>query len=210
MSAVLSIAERELIVAMHEAGHVVACVRLGVPFSSVSIDYFGPGRGAGVESEAHFFPAVGSGGSDRMAREGDDDLSRSLAAYIQRCRQQVVVCLAGRAAEERAALFGLTRGVGVESDLKDLRDARYFLREAVRAEDADPRQADSKAVGLETRPAQLVSEMAQLRIEAAELISEHFSYVRMVADLLVAKKRLTAVEVAQIVCLAGPADNSLG
>ncbi len=55
MGTVLSIAERELIVAMHEAGHVVACVRLGVPFSSVSIDFFGPGRGAGVESEAHFF-----------------------------------------------------------------------------------------------------------------------------------------------------------
>lgn len=100
--------------------------------------------------------------------------------------------------------MGLTSGVGVESDLKDLRDARYFLREIMQAEQADLRCADGNEVRLETRPAQLVSAMAQLRIEAEELVIAHFSDVQMVAQLLVAKKCLTQLDVVQALGVVAP------
>ncbi len=61
-----------------------------------------------------------------MARACLMSLHVRLPPISSASRRQVAICLAGRAAEERAALLGLTSGVGVESDLKDLRDARAF------------------------------------------------------------------------------------
>lgn len=184
MQIVPNIDDRDPIVAIHEAAHAVACVKLGVPFSSVSIDLSGAGPGAGLASEVHAFP----GG---QSTEGDDETNNGLvlAAYAQRCRKQVIVCFAGRAAEERAAQLGLTCGVGVDSDLKDRRDARYFLRQLLGAEDCD----------LESRPALMVSEMARLKNEAESLVISHFAAIETIAQTLMTKKTMSRDQVAELV-----------
>ena len=198
-----NIGDRELVIAVHEAGHAVACVKLGVPFSSVSIDLAGTGLGAGIASEVHLFPSAEVRDEEPARREGDADLAHLLAAYVRRCRKQVIVCFAGRAAEERAARLGLTSGVGVDSDLKDLRDARYFLRELLGAEDALQRQVDHHKTdvswSLERLPARLVAEMVRLKAEAENLVAGHFQCIPAIARTLVTKKRMTRDQVAQLV-----------
>jgi hypothetical protein len=198
-----NISNRELVIAVHEAGHALACVKLGVPFSSVSIDPTGTGIGAGVASEVHLFPsgAVSDEGPPRP--EGDANFAHLLAAYVQRCGKQVTVCFAGRAAEERAARMGLTSGVGVDSDLKDLRDTRYFLRELLRAEDALRRQVDhhktNESWPPESRPARMVAEMFRRKAEAEKLVAGHFQCIWAIAQTLVTKKQMTGDQVAQLV-----------
>jgi hypothetical protein len=197
------IGDRELVIAVHEAGHAVACVKLGVPFSSVSIDLAGTGFGAGVTSEVHLFPSAEVRDEGPTRGERDADLTHLLAAYVRRCRKQVIVCFAGRAAEERAARLGLTSGVGVDSDLKDLRDAHYFLRELLVAEAALRRQVDHHRTNvswpLEMLPARLVEEMAGLKAEAENLVAGHFQCIPAIARTLVTKKRMTRDQVAQLV-----------
>ena len=194
--------DRELVIAVHEAGHAVACVKLGVPFASVSIDLAGTGLGSGVANDVHLFPSAAVRDEGPTRREQDADLSHLLAAYVQRCRKQVIVCFAGRAAEERAARLGLTSGVGVDSDLKDLRDARYFLRELLGAEDALRRQVDHHKAevswSLERLPALLVAEMVKLKAEAENLVAGHFQCIPTIARTLVIKKRMTRDQVAQL------------
>ncbi len=198
-----NIGDRELVVAMHEAGHAVACVMLRVPFTSVSIDLAGTGLGAGVASEVHLFPGAETRDEGPTRREGDADLAHLLATYVRRCRKQVMVCFAGRAAEERAARLGFMSAAGINSDLKDLRDARYFLRELLGAEDALRRQADHHRTDerwpLEGRPARMVAEMARLKAEAENLVAGHFECIPLIARTLVAKKRMSRDEVAQLV-----------
>lgn len=198
-----NISNRKLIIAVHEAGHAVACVKLGVPFSSVSIDIAGTGLGAGVASEVHLFPngAVREEGPTR--REGDADRAHLLAAYVRRCGKQVIVCFSGRAAEERAARMGLTSGVGVDSDLKDLRDTRYFVRELLRAEDALRRQVDhhktDESWPPESPPARMVAEIVRRKAEAENLVAGHFQCIWAIARMLVTNKRMTCDQVAQLV-----------
>jgi hypothetical protein len=198
-----NIGDRELVIAVHEAAHAVACVKLGVPFSSVSIDLAGTGLSAGVASEVHLFPGAETRDEGPTRREGDADLAHLLATYVRRCRKQVIVCFAGRAAEERAARLGLTSGVGVDSDLKDLRDARHFLRELLGAADALRRQIDHQRTDvkwpLERLPARMVTEMARLKAEAENLVGSHFECIPPIARTLVTKKRMTRDQVTQLV-----------
>ncbi len=197
-----NIGDRELIIAMHEAGHAVACLTLGVPFSSVSIDLVGTGPGTGVASEAHLFPGGDVRDEGPGRHERGPEMVHSLADYVQRCRKQVIVCFAGRAAEERAVRMRLTSGVGVDSDLKDLRDARYFLRELFAAEDALRCQVDHHETNpswdLESRPARMVAEMARLKTEAENLVVDQFACIPAIARTLVTNKQMTRDQVAQL------------
>lgn len=198
-----NIGDRELVIAVHEAGHAVACVKLGVPFSSVSIDLVGTGSGAGVASDVHSFPNAEARDEGPTRQERNADLAHLLNAYVRRCRNQVMVCFAGRAAEERAARLGFTSGVGVNSDLKDLRDARYFLRELLGAEEALRRQVDHHRTDetwpLEGSPARMVAELARLKAEAENLVAGHFECIAIIARTLVTKKWMSRDEVAQLV-----------
>ncbi len=191
-------ADREFIVAVHEAGHAVACIKLGVPFSSVSIDVSGLAFDAGVDSKAEVFPEFGPGDRDFSTAQQRGETRQLFAAYAERCRKQVIVCFAGRAAEERAALCMLTRGVGVGSDIKDLKDARYFLWRLMRAEDALRRvdgQVGVAASDLESLPSRLVSRTVELQSEAEILVHDHFACIEGVARMLAVDKRLTCAEV---------------
>lgn len=188
----LSILECESIVAMHEAGHAVACLKLGVPFSTVSIGFSEERFGGGVDTTGLVLHEADTEEEDRAA----------LAVYVLRCRQQVIVCLAGRAAEERGARSGLTNGVGMASDLKDLRDARYFIRELLRAEHLlrhGGRHVLSTEWDLVKLPARIVEEMNELQAEAETLVADYFSSIHVVARELVTRKRLSASEVERVI-----------
>jgi hypothetical protein len=143
-----------------------------------------------------------AGGGGHAALEGCGDRGSLLADYARRCRNQVIVCFSGRIAEERAARFGLTNGVGIDSHRKDLRDARFFVRELVRVEDA-LRHVDGEAElakpDFQALPERLVSEMTGLRAEAEALVAAHFQCIETLARMLVVRKQLMAGEVVRLI-----------
>ena len=200
MSCTLQNADREFIVAVHEAGHAVACVKLGVPFSCVEVDISGEGFEAGVDCRVEPFPKSGVGSRESLSAHQQGDFRRSLADYSERCRKQVIVCFAGRAAEERAVVRGLTKAAGAGSDLKDLQDARHFIRESLRAENVQ-RSFDGQELPAEQEiaalPARFVTRLEELRVEAEELVAGQFGAVERVARMLVVRKRLTLAEVVK-------------
>jgi hypothetical protein len=191
---------QEFIVALHEAGHAVACVVLGVPFASVSIDV--TGAGSEVSTEAHGCPITELGENGSGQGEGSSNRVLALHEYMRRCRQQVLICFAGRAAEEHAARQGMTAGADVGSDLKDLKDARYFLREVFRVESALHKELGScgPAGGqpAETLAGAMVEEMFALKAEAERLVEDHFQSITLVAQTLVAIRRLEFKQVADL------------
>ena len=163
---------------MHEAGHAVACVRLGVPFDRVDIGALGePAGKAAVWTKAHSFPECSDAGKAQC----------ELASYAKRCRNQVIVCFSGRIAEEKAALGGLTWGVGLSSGMGDERDARHFVREALRAQSELLRLGSAEPVSdgpTEELPEKIVSELAELRGEAEKLVRDNLKVIVAVAERL--------------------------
>lgn len=181
------------IVALHEAGHAVACVKLSVPFSSVSIGRARAGPGANVDIEPFVLREADVRRSDLVA----------LRTYMARCRKQVIVCLAGPASEKHAVHSGLTHDVGIGSDLKDLRDARHFVRQLLHTESllwsAGGQDNSAEQHSNEALPALLVAEIEKLQEEAQGLVAAHFQSICRVARELVSRNRLSACEVERLV-----------
>lgn len=171
--------DRDLIVAIHEAGHAVACCRLGVPFAQVSIAC----GGGGVETEAICRPCDA------------EDLER----YAGRCGAQVVIAFAGPIAEMRAACCGLTLALGFSSGRKDERDARYFVREMIEAKSEIALKRNERAVRREDLPSLLVAELRRLHGQAEALVEAEFAAIEAVARRLAEERQLTAHEVARCV-----------
>lgn len=170
---ILAKRQRDLVVAMHEAGHAVACVRLGVPFAHVSIDREG---GGGTETKPVCRP--------QWAVE--------LERYAERCRAQVVVAFAGPLAEALALRAGITVAVGFSSGRKDERDARYFVREMIEAR-------GGIEVEIENLPRILVAELGQLHREAEALVEAEFAVIEKVARRLAEVGRLSCENVKGLV-----------
>lgn len=189
----LSHSEMSLVVAVHEAGHAVACVRRGVPIKGVTL---------GGSQDAP--QGVGPGTlTEPIGVEGCRGMD---AGVMERYRFQAIVCLAGRIAEETAFRSGLTKAVGYRSALKDERDAKLFVRSlamaelrALEFEGADPRGNAT----LDQLPAISVRLLAECRGEAERLVIENWSAIEAVARKLANSGALTGDEVASLVAAAG-------
>ncbi len=189
----VSSSDLSLVVAVHEAGHAVACVKLGVPIAAVSL-------GGAREAEG----AVGPG---TLTGPIPDDDGRSLdAGVLRRYRGQAIVCLAGRLAEETAFRSGLTKAVGFRSSVKDEHDAKLFVRSLAMAQlremafDGADRQGDAT---LEDLPAMTVRLLAECRKQAGLVVFENWPAIQAVARQLANSGELTGDEVASLVASAG-------
>lgn len=180
----LKACERDLIVAMHEAGHAVACCWLGVPFQQVSIDRDGVGAdGGGVDTESVSRPTTPA----------------DFEQYAARCRAQVIVAFAGPLAELHAARSGLIPAVGFASGRKDERDARYFIREMIEASRVISSARGSPIAAIEDLPRMLVDELGRLQREAEVLVETEFAVIEKVARRLAEAGRLTRDDVKGVV-----------
>jgi hypothetical protein len=95
--------------AHHEAGHAVAAYQLGQPIKSVTISPDDDSSGS-VSTGPYF-----SGDEwDQLIRVNSEDISGGMQ---QRLENDVLVCLAGPAAEKRFNFFGYRKGHG-EQDRK--------------------------------------------------------------------------------------------
>ena len=189
----LSHSDLSLVVAVHEAGHAVACVRLGVPIEAVSL-------GGAAEGESNVGPGTLTG------LISDDDRSLPDPAVMQRYRAQAIVCLTGRIAEQTAFRTGLTKAVGFRSSLKDEQDAKLFVRSLAMAqlramafEGADPR-GDAT---LEHLPAICVRLLGECRSQAELVVAEYWPAIQAVARELANSGALSEDEVASLVAAAG-------
>ena len=180
----LKACDRDFIVALHEAGHAVACHRLGVPYRQVSIE---AQSGAGVQTEVVARPVQGATGAAEYALQ--------LETYAARCRAQVIVAFAGRIAEVRAAQCGLTAAVGLSSGRKDERDAQFFAREMLQARSDIASAQGEPEVHIEELPRMLVAELGVLRRESEALFGADFAAIEKVARRLVEAGRLTCEDV---------------
>lgn len=171
--------ECELIVAMHEAGHAVACCRCDVPFSHVSIDC--DGAGGGVYTVEVCRP-------DKVAE---------FERHAARCRAQAIVAFAGPLAELKAARCGITPAVGLSSGRKDERDARHFVREMIEVRRGIAEASGEAVTSIEELPGLLVAELGVLHSEAMTLIEENFPAIEKVARKLADAGRLSVDEIKQ-------------
>lgn len=190
----LSQAEQSLVVAVHEAGHAVTCVKLGVPFCKVTLGG-GPGAIGG---------AIGPG-TVTEPFDGGDEAGSDLSAgtlEAERYRGQAVVCLAGRIAEEAACQAGVTKAVGLNSSMKDERDAKLFVRSAVMVELRERTLAATNrqdSVSLEDLPGRSVQLFAECRLAAGQLVAENFAVIEAVARELARRGELSKEQVTEIV-----------
>lgn len=181
-----------MIVAVHEAGHAVACIHLGVPFDRVEIGSreLQP-TPAGVWTQEFSLP-------DCLE---DEQAKQDLSSYAERCRKQVIVCLSGPIAERHAAQHGKTWGIGLNSSRQDDRDARLFTQELIKSQMrlssiSQPNRDPELAVT--SLPELLVNSLAEFRTEAEELVSDRFEDILRIAELLRAKRTLSDIEVREI------------
>ncbi|MEQ8824234.1 MAG: hypothetical protein RIC14_07655 [Filomicrobium sp.] len=175
----LSELERRLIVAMHEAGHAVTCVELSVPFGGVAIAgaQAGDAQGdAAVNTEAFRIERALDGHQDEVAR----------------CRSQVIVCLAGRIAEEHAFGAGLTKAVGLNSGAQDERDARRFAKTLAMSELRKNRAAE---IDYELLPQLTIHTLAACRSAASSIVKRRFAAIEAVGRALADAGALTACDV---------------
>jgi len=186
--------DRDFIVAIHEAAHAVACHRLGVAFHRVSISREGGSGVAAVDTET--VSCLDRGSNDSVGE------ALRLERFAARCRAQIIVAYAGPSAELRGARCGLTAAVGLASGAKDERDARFFVRELVKAEVEIAAKKGEYVVKLEDLPQRFVEKLEALHREAEALVEADFEVIEAVARRLADVGQLSSADVAELSDLA--------